>query len=43
MASCAGWLLRDPLPRFLERHSGIASVTYGSAVAEGGYLLTPHA
>lgn len=37
----AARLLRDPLPHFLERHSGIASVTHGSAVVERGYLLTP--
>jgi len=37
----AAWLLRDPLPRFRERHSTIASVTTGHATVEGQSVLTP--
>lgn len=35
------YLLRDPLPRFRERRSAIASVVPGPAAVEGGYVLTP--
>lgn len=36
----AAWLLRDPLPRFRERHSSIASVTQAAPSLEDGYVLT---
>jgi dienelactone hydrolase len=40
-AGSVAFLLRDPLPHFLERRSAIASVVPGPAAVEGGYVLTP--
>lgn len=45
LAGCAGagvaYLLRDPLPRFVERRSAIASVVVGASVVDRGYVMTP--
>lgn len=41
MAAGTAWLLRDPLPHFHDRYSGIASATDGPTAVEGAYLLTP--
>ena len=35
------YLLRDPLPRFLERRSSLARVVEGETTFEGGFALTP--
>lgn len=40
-AGTAAWLLRDPLPHFLERRSTIASVVVGAHTVDGRYVLTP--
>lgn len=37
----AAYLVRDPLPHFVERHSAIASATSGASVVEGDFTLTP--
>ena len=34
-------LLRDPLPRMLERRSALASAVEGESVVDGGYVFTP--
>ena len=41
LAAGAAYLLRDPLPRFLERRSAIASVAHGPEYSDGGYVLSP--
>jgi hypothetical protein len=39
--SCSAYLLRDPLPYFLERRSALASVTEGESVTAEESVLTP--
>jgi hypothetical protein len=39
--SCTAYLLRDPLPHFLERRSTLASVTEGEPVLDDAAELTP--
>ena len=41
MALGAGYLLRDPLPHFLERRSALARVEEGEVTVEEGYRLQP--
>ena len=41
LVSSVAFLLRDPLPRFLERRSSLASVVEGETTVEGGFALTP--
>jgi len=40
-AGAAMYLTRDPLPRFRERRSSLASVTQGETTVERGFALTP--
>jgi dienelactone hydrolase len=40
-AGGVAYLLRDPLPHFLQRRSSIARVVDGPTSTENGYLLTP--
>ncbi|HET9005015.1 MAG TPA: hypothetical protein VFN39_13510, partial [Gemmatimonadaceae bacterium] len=35
------WLLRDPLPHFVERRSALARVAEGASSIEEGFVLTP--
>jgi hypothetical protein len=37
----AALLLRDPLPRMLDRRSSLASATEGTSTTENGYVYTP--
>ena len=39
--STAAYLLRDPLPRFLERRGAVAAVAAAAPASEGGYSLRP--
>lgn len=41
LAIAAAVLLRDPLPRMLERRSSLASATEGASTTENGYVYTP--
>jgi len=41
VAPAVAYLLRDPLPRFLERRSSLASVTEGARIVDPDYVLTP--
>ena len=40
-AAFSSYLLRDPLPHFLERRSQLAAAVESTTVADGGYVLTP--
>jgi hypothetical protein len=41
IATFALFLLRDPLPRMLERRSSLAAVHEGASTVENGYVVTP--
>ena len=41
LIAATAWLLRDPLPHFIERRSALAGVVQGRSSIEGGFVLTP--
>ena len=41
VGACTAYLLRDPLPHFLERRSRLATSVESTTVHDGGYSLTP--